>query len=259
MKSFRFAILVAFAAFAAAPRLSAVSFLLLPTSNITGDAGTTVGWGIDIMSPDYDLFINSVSLLNFSPYPFGLSADDGTTTPVFTDYLSTYFFNNYPFFVNAAHPFHQEFQEGIPGDTGTGVGEFHIRSDAAPSAFENGDLYIVYDLFDSGGNQVDADGNPSGADLTIDLPVRISVTPATITPPGVPATPEPSTAAVVAIALAGIGWKYRRRRRLLTRAAPLRAVAVKERSPRGSIDGDLDGVRALPVDGEGEVYDARAV
>ena len=167
--------------------------LVLTSANISGSAGSTVGWGFTLQSSTYYLTVVNVTLL---PTPsIGVFADMLAIRPNFE--------------VGPAPAASTSVTELFNAGLGTGIASFAIDNSAPVGAVAYATLYAVYNLYTVSPNNdpLFDPFNPAhtfAEGLTFEIPVSITVEEV--------ATPEPATYLQVSTALLVAAWFARHRR-----------------------------------------------
>ena len=164
--------------------------LVLTSVNISGSAGSTVGWGFTLQSSTYYLTVVNVALL---PAPsIGVFADTLGIRPNFE--------------VGPAPAPSTSVTELFNAGLGTGIASFTIGNSAPVGAVANATLFVVYNLYTVSPNNdpLFDPFNPAhtfAEGLSFEIPVSITVL-----------TPEPASYLQVSTALLAAAWFARHRR-----------------------------------------------
>lgn len=185
--------------------------LVLTSANISGSAGSTVGWGFTLVSTTHYLTIVNVALL---PTPsIGVFADTLGIRPTFE--------------VGPAPAASTSVTELFNAGLGTGIASFTIGNSAPVGAVAYGTLFAVYNLYTVSPNNdpLFDPFNPAhtfAEGLSFEIPVSITVV-----------TPEPASYLQVSTALLAAAWFARHRRAgMAPRSLPSSARTGEGRSRR---------------------------
>jgi hypothetical protein len=174
---------------------------LAPTSGVlSGQAGSTVGWGFTLSNPsDYAV----VSSSNFCLGSSGVtSLCVAPTIGIYTDEIAS------NFIIVGPTPESPVVTQAFSVSLATGVGSFAITSGEPVGAENVGQLVLTYDLYsvdpNSGTFDPIADLVSAGNFLTAPASVSVATAPFI--------APEPASGWLVAIVGGGLVWLSRRRR-----------------------------------------------
>ncbi len=159
-------------------------------STISGDPGTTVGWGFTLLN-DTDYLV--VSSADFTP---------ASALGTFTDFIA-----QFNFIVVGPSPESTSVSQVFDLNAQTGVGSFAISASAAPGSVISGLLVLTYDLFSRSPN--DPNFNPDTDTVSVG---NIISTAAQVDVSG-SGVPEPATFGLIGAALLIGGLAHRARKR----------------------------------------------
>lgn len=171
--------------------------MLVPSGNVTGAAGTTVGWGFQIVN-DTGFFL-AVDSSNFC----GVGGD-----PFFTDCTTPYnppvqfgpSFGTYIDFIAANGTViapNTTLTVNFNAGTQMGVGAYQINPGTPLGSVDTGNVFVSYQEFS---------GGPPGTGTQVSGDIEISAA-ATVTVGAVPTVPEPTTLGLAGMALIAIGGR----------------------------------------------------
>lgn len=174
-----------------------VSFSLLPeTGSLSGDPGSTVGWGFSLTNGTGDFLV----VANSSFCDGGQNPVAGTCAPHLGVYSDTVAGN-----ATVLAP-GSTMTQAFDLKSASGLGSYSIWSSAAPGQTDTGSLSLVYDLFDS--NPFTGSATQIGGDQMVSASAQVTVEAAAT---AVPEPALPLISGVIVLGMLAIG------RRLVSR------------------------------------------
>lgn len=151
----------------ACPAMASPTLTLLPTNgDISGQPGTTIGWGFSITNTENFLIPTSFQFLPSS------------TLGTFTDFTGEPFYNF--FVVGPGYPDGTTVTQAFDPNLGTGVGSFTIANTASLWQSAIGNIIMTYDLYSVSPYEWDSLGyvpDPIATDQVLTVAARVNVVP----------------------------------------------------------------------------------